>query len=395
MKYILFDSKIRETLKPLTYTRPVCDIRCGIMTIREKWETLLNAKTYTFTEDYLKNKYEFAVDDKMIFIDGKVIPTKDLVQKIINLNLGEEIYYENQLIAKCESEDSFYQKVSINKKRINYNLSLNMLYSLVSIFTLNGEEIQRDFDILTQGRQSATLSDTNRVIGKENIFVEEGAKIEFATLNAQEGPIYIGKDCQIMENAAIRGPFSMLDKSVIKMSAKIYGPVSLGPACKIGGEVEDCVFIGYSNKAHDGYFGNSVLGEWCNIGADSNTSNLKNTYDNIKLWSIEHSTFEPTGVIFCGTIMADHAKCGINTMFNTGTVIGVGSNVFGSGYQRNYIPSFIWGGTKGLRRDYDVEKVIKTAEIVEARRNVKMSEADKNILRYIYKITHSDRDFFE
>lgn len=396
MDYVLFDSEIREILKPLTYTRPVCEIRTGVMTIREKWEKFLNKKVSILTEDYLSKKYTLTVSEEMIFIDGSICPTQELVNSINQMKLGDVLYEEStqRIIAKFESKDSFEKKVSLNSNKVLFSGQINKITSLVSIFLLNKEEIRRDFDILTKGRKSMPLSPTNRFIG-EDIFVEEGAKVEFSILNATEGPIYIGKNCEIMENSVIRGPFAMNEHSVVKMSAKIYGPVSLGPYCKVGGEVADCVFFGYSNKAHDGYFGDSVIGEWCNVGADSNTSNLKNTYDDVKLWSTEHSTFESTGVIFCGTIMADHTKCGINTMFNTGTVIGVSSNVFGPGYQRNYIPSFVWGGTKGMRRDYDVEKAIKVAEVVERRRNITMSEDDKEILRHVYEITHSDREILD
>ncbi|MGP1515111.1 MAG: putative sugar nucleotidyl transferase [Bacteroidales bacterium] len=386
INYILFDSKVRETLKPLTYTRPVCDIRVGILTIQEKWNKWLETETSCLTEDYLQEKYPFILQEDMIFIDGSICPTKELIDAINTLKVGEVLIEKHtlQIIAKRETADTYNKNIDRIEKK--FEGEINNITSLVSIFKLNGKEIEKDYILLTNGRETCELSLTNRCIG-ENIFVESGAKVEFSILNATEGPIYIGKNCQIMENAVIRGPFAMNNNSVIKIGAKIYGPVTLGPYCKVGGEVSDVVFFGYSNKAHDGYFGDSVIGQWCNIGADSNTSNLKNTYDEVKLWSEEHSTFKPTGEIFVGTIMADHTKCGINTMFNTGTVIGVSCNVFGPGFQRNYIPSFVWGGTKGVRHDYDVEKAIQVAQAMEKRRNIEMSEVDKKILRHIYKIT--------
>lgn len=417
MEYILYDSKIWETLRPLTYTRPVCDIRVGILTIQEKWNLWLDTKTSYQTADYLREKYPMNLSEDMLFIDGSVIPNEELVKEILSLQEDEKLYdkqHDFLIAARCskryyiQAEEIFNQSKDLDKwtKEIfdsaeklaklggalkEYKGQLDRITSFVSIFKKNGDQIKQDYKLITKGRKSAPLNPTNRYLG-EDIFIEEGAKIDFAILNATDGPIYIGKDCTIMDNAVIRGPFAMGEHSVIKMSAKIYGPVTLGPYCKVGGEVSDVVFFGYSNKAHDGYFGDSVIGTWCNVGADSNTSNLKNTYDEIKLWSEEHSTFEPTGETFVGTIMADHVKCGINTMFNTGTVIGVASNVFGAGYQRNYIPSFVWGGTKGIRHDYDVEKAIEVAQAMEKRRNITMSEVDKNILRHIYKITRVHLD---
>ncbi len=386
MEYVLFDSNIWETLKPLTHTRPVCDIRVGILTIQEKWNLLLHTKTSCLTAEYLSKKYPLTLGDDMILINGSICPTKELVKEINSLSMGENLVEKQSgyLIAKRRSRNTYKEDKSLSIRE--FNGCVEKITSLVSIFKMNGEQIKRDYVLITKGRKSATLNPTNRFIGND-IFIEEGAKVDFAILNASQGPIYIGKDCTVMENSVIRGPFAMGEHSVIKMSAKIYGPVTLGPYCKVGGEVSDVVFFGYSNKAHDGYFGDSVIGQWCNIGADSNTSNLKNTYDEIKLWSEESSTFEPTGEIFVGTIMADHTKCGINTMFNTGTVIGVSSNIFGPGYQRNYIPSFVWGGTKGIRHDYNIDKAIEVAQAMEKRRNITMSEVDKDILRHVYNVT--------
>ena len=254
------------------------------------------------------------------------------------------------------------------------------------IFVFNDRALREDFELITKGRKSAVLSDTNRVFAPENIFVEEGAVVECATLNAKEGPIYIGKDAEIMENSVVRGPFAMCEHSVLKLSAKIYGATTLGPYVKVGGELANVVIFGYSNKAHDGFIGNSVIGEWCNIGADTNASNLKNTYEEVRLWSIEKNTFVPTGQTFCGTIMGDHSKCGINTMFNTGTVIGVSSNIFGHGYQRNYVPSFAWGGPSGMKT-FEPDKAIEVAEKMEARRGIEMSDIDKRILLHVYRST--------
>ena len=387
MNYILFDDSLSETLKPLTYTRPVCDIRVGIMTIREKWEKLLGVKTSTLTADYLSVKYPMEMSDEMMLINGSICPNEDLVKQIKKMKTGYTLVTKGseEVIAMYKTKEEFLSEEEENSEKIEYKGKCTRIYSLASIFLLNGEEIRKDFDILTKGRKSQRISDTNKVLG-DNIFVEKGAKIECATLNSKTGPIYIGKNCEVMENSVIRGPFAMGEHAIVKLSAKIYGNTTIGPYCKVGGELEDVVMLAYSNKAHDGFFGHSVIGEWCNIGADSNASNLKNTYEEAKLWSIEHRKFEPTGTIFCGTIMGDHSKCGINTMFNTGTVIGVSSNIFGHGYQRNFFPSFAWGGNNGIRV-YDIEKAIEVAEIVEKRRNVEMTDDDKRILLHVYRMT--------
>lgn len=389
MNYILYDDAVREALKPMTYTRPVCDIRLGIMTIREKWEKFLGEKTSTLTEDYLAEKYPTCMSEAMMLINGSVCPTQQLVDVIKNMTLGQTLLKGEIVIAVYKTREDFLSDKEESSEEIEFDGEFTKVNTLADLFQLNDKEIRSDFKILTQGRKSQPLSSTNRVLG-DDIFVEEGAKVEFAILNASTGPIYIGKDAEIMENAAIRGPFAMCEHTVVRMSSKIYGGTTLGPYCKVGGEVSNLVMYGYSSKIHDGYFGNSVLGEWCNIGADSNTSTLKNNYADVRLWSIGQNTFVPTGTKFVGTIMGDHSKCGINTMFNTGSVIGVYCNIFGHGYQRNYIPSFSWGGITGVKV-YEIESAIKVAEIVEARRDIVMSEVDKNILRHVYKEALKDR----
>jgi UDP-N-acetylglucosamine diphosphorylase/glucosamine-1-phosphate N-acetyltransferase len=255
---------------------------------------------------------------------------------------------------------------------------------------LNEKAIQQDFEFLTKGRKSQTLSATNRVVNPKNIFIEEGARVEFAILNASTGPIYIGKDAEVMEGSKVRGPFALCNNAVLKMDAKVYGPTTIGPFSKVGGEVHQSVIIGYSNKAHDGFLGHSVIGEWCNLGADTNTSNLKNSYEEVKLWSYTEDSFVPTGLQFCGTIMGDHSKCGINTMLNTGTVVGVSANVYGPGYQRNFVPSFSWGGTMGYV-DFDLNKAFRIAAAVFERRGKQFDENEKDILREVYSLTYKNR----
>src|SRR5690606_7840722 len=250
------------------------------------------------------------------------------------------------------------------------------------IFSKNTLAIQADFDLLTKGRQSAAIPDSVFCINRKNIFVEEGARLNFASLNASDGPIYIGKNAEIMEGCTIRGPFALCDSSTLKMQTKIYGGTSIGPHSKVGGEVNNSVIFGYSNKAHDGFLGNSVIGEWCNLGADTNNSNLKNNYAEVKLWDYEKEGFANTGLQFCGLMMGDHSKCGINTMFNTGTVVGVSANIFGSGFPRNFIPSFSWGGSGGFTT-YNTEKAFEVAKVVMSRRNIEFSDLDAKILVHV------------
>ena len=386
MSYILFDDVSRKSLKPLTYIRPICDIRIGILTIREKWEKYLGEKTSTLTEEYLSSKFPIEFADSMTLINGSVCPTPKLVEAIKNLSLNQVLVCNENIIAMNKTREDFLsegediQKIEIDQDFIKLN-------NLWDIFVLNGKAIKEDFELITKGRNSQKISSTNNIIGQENIFIEEGAYVECASLNAKNGPIYIGKDAEIMEGAVVRGPFAMCEHSVLKLNAKIYGPTTLGPYSKVGGELDNVVIFGYSNKAHDGFIGNSVIGEWCNIGADTNASNLKNTYDEVRIWDIEKHTFVNSGQTFFGTIFGDHSKCGINVMFNTGTVIGISSNIYGAGYQRNFIPSFAWGGTNVGLKLYELDKAIEVNERMMQRRGLVMSDDDKNILRHIFNQT--------
>ena len=337
------------------------------------------------TEDYLTVKYPAELSDAMMLINGSICPTPALVERIKSLQTGQTLVCGDNIVAMFKTKEEFLSEED-NSEEIKIEEDFIKIVNTWDIFVYNDRALREDFELLTKGRKSAPLSETNRVLGQENIFVEEGAVVECATLNAKEGPIYIGKDAEIMENSVVRGPFAMCEYSVLKLGAKIYGATTLGPYSKVGGELANVVMFGYSNKAHDGFMGNSVIGEWCNIGADTNASNLKNTYEEVRLWSIEKNTFIPTGQTFCGTIMGDHSKCGINTMFNTGTVIGVSSNIYGHGYQRNFIPSFAWGGTTGLKT-YEPDKAIEVAEKMAERRGVKMSDVDKRILLHVYRST--------
>lgn len=395
MNYILFDDKSWENLLPLTFTRPVCEVRSGILTIREKWEKHLNVKVSYLTQDYLKEKYPLIIDSENILINGSIIPNNDLLGKINELKIGEALVKDDKILAvKLENEtvsDFDYNRLD-TYKTIEFNYDSVTIVWPWDIFILNEGNIISDFDLLTKNRKTANISKTNNIIGEENIFIEEGAKIEFATLNASTGPIFIGKDAEIMEGSTVRGPFALCDHSTLKMAAKIYGPTTIGPHSKVGGEVNNSVIFGYSNKAHDGFLGNSIIAEWCNIGADTNNSNLKNNYAEVRLWNYETERFIKTGLQFCGLIMADHSKCAINTMFNTGTVVGVNANIFGEGFPRNFIPSFSWGGASGFTV-YTLDKAFEVAEKVFVRRNKEFDEVEQGILGHVFKRTSKYRLF--
>jgi len=395
MNYILFDDKSWENLLPLTFTRPVCEIRTGILTIKEKWEKYLNAKLSYLTQDFLLEKYKLFVDTGNILINGAVLPDENLLNQINKLSLNEAIVVNDEVVAvKLDKNDvaQFKYNYVEDYTVIDYSGDILKISWPWQIFSQNDQTLKLDFELLTKDRISANISESNNILGRENIFVEEGAKIEFATLNATTGPIYIGKDAEIMEGSIVRGPLALCDYSVLKMGAKIYGATTIGPHSKVGGEVNNSVFLGYSNKGHDGFLGNSVLGEWCNLGADTNNSNLKNNYTEVRLWNYETERFIKTGLQFCGLIMGDHSKCAINTMFNTGTVIGVNTNIFGEGFPRNFVPSFSWGGAHGFTV-YGINKAYEVAEKVMERRNIRLDELDKNILKYVFEKTSKFRIF--
>ncbi len=391
MNYVLFDSSVRDQLLPFTFTRPVADIRLGINTIREKWEYFLKQKTTTLTRDYLSEKFPLKTEEENILINASALPDKSLAGQVMKLEEGMALVHGNVVIAMfVHAED--IEKVDVSRLEVvEVKQEIRQLQHVYQIFSMNNVAIREDFPLLTSGRKSQPLSKTNFVQGDEaDIFIEEGAQVEFAFLNTSGGPVYIGKDTVVMEGAKIRGPFVLCEHSTVKMDAKIYGGTTIGPYCKVGGEISNSVIFGYSNKGHDGFLGNSVLGEWCNIGADTNVSNLKNNYQPVKLWSYVSEHFENTGEQFCGLMMGDHSKTGINTMFNTGTVVGVYANIFGDGYQRNFIPSFSWGGKQGLTH-YNLQKAFHVAEAVFARRDMVFDETEKKILTHIYERTYDKR----
>ena len=391
MNYILFDSDVRDTLLPFTYTRPVADIRIGILTIREKWEQHLGLTTTTITQEYLEEKYPMVEMEENILINASFCPTPSLVAKVKNLSKNEAIFKGDDVLAFHTTQSQ--EEVDFDTyTQIEFEDELIQIKNTWDIFKYNGKAIQLDFDLITEGRTSEPIPAGVRVLNKENIFIEEGAQIVFSTLNASEGPIYIGKDALIMENSSIRGPFAMSEHAVVKMGAKIYKDTTIGPHSKVGGEISNAVIFGYSNKGHDGYLGNAVIGEWCNLGADTNNSNLKNNYSEVKLWNYETGRFAKTGLQFCGLMMGDHSKCGINTMFNTGTVIGISVNIFGSGFPRNFVPSFSWGGASGFT-EYKTNKVFEVAEVVMQRRGITFDAKEKAILEHIFTATSQYRNY--
>ncbi|APG64162.1 glucose-1-phosphate thymidylyltransferase [Tenacibaculum todarodis] len=390
MNYILFDGDVRNSLLPFTYTKPVADIRVGILTIREKWEKHLGLTTTTITEEYLEAKYPMVEMEENILLNASYLPTKELVIMVKNLSKNEAIFKGEDVIAFYSEEN---QEVDFEDfKHIEFEEDLLQIKNTWDIFSLNDKAIRADFDFITEGRKSEPIPNGVNCINKEDIFIEEGAKLTFATLNATNGPIYIGENAEIMEGVVVRGALAMCNDSVLKLGAKVYGATTLGPFCKVGGEVNNSVLMGFSNKGHDGFLGNSVIGEWCNLGADTNNSNLKNNYAEVKLWSYETGRFAKTGLQFCGLIMGDHSKCGINTMFNTGTVIGVSANIFGSGFPRNFVPSFSWGGASGFT-EYKTNKVFEVAKIVMSRRNVFFDDKEQAILEHIFEETKQYRNY--
>lgn len=395
MNYILFDDDSWGNLLPLTFTRPVSEIRVGILTITEKWERDLNVSVSFLTQEYLKGKYKTLLTDDNIFINGSLVPDADLVKIIGQLKSGEILKQGNIVIASRTDNiqtASFLNKDYSTLIQIDSNIPILKIKYPWDIFTFNKKALKYDFELLTKGRTSSKISSTNQIMGAENIFLEEGAKVECSIINATTGPVYIGKNAEIMEGCIIRGPLALCDDATLKLGTKIYGATTLGPHCKVGGEINNSVLFGYSSKAHDGFLGNSVLGEWCNLGAGTNNSNLKNNYAEVRVWNLPKESFIRTGLQFCGLIMGDHSKSAINTSFNTGTVVGVSANIFGAGFPRNFIPSFSFGGSQGFT-EYNLNKVFEVAELVMQRRNLPFTSEDKQILNHIFGITSKYRNF--
>jgi len=349
----------------------------------------LGVTTTTITEDYLSDKYPMVEMEENVMINASCFPNSELVNIIKSLKENQAVFHGEDIIAFFAKESQ--ENIDFDTyEAIEFNSDIIKIENTWDIFSKNGDAIQEDFNLITEDRVSQPIPESNNVIAPENIFIEEGASLEFTTLNATNGPIYIGKDTLVMEGTLIRGPFALCEGAVVKLGAKIYGPTTVGPSSKVGGEINNVVVFANSNKGHDGYLGNSVLGEWCNLGADTNNSNLKNNYAEVRLWDYQTEGFAKTGLQFCGLMMGDHSKCGINSMFNTGTVVGVSANIFGSGFPRNFVPSFSWGGHSGFTT-YLTKKAFEVAKVVMARRQIEFTQQDKDILEHVFEETKQYR----
>lgn len=390
MNYILFDDANRHQLYPFTLSRPVCEIRAGILTFKQKWEKYLGKKCAYKTVTYLEGKYPSLSNnhnqEACLYINGAVFPSADLIHEINNLSINTALIKNDKIIAiVCAAHHPDFDPNNHGFTTSACNTSIQILEKPWEIFAQNGKNIQDDFALLIENRSSAAIDTSNQVINPSNIFIEEGATVLCSILNASAGPIYIAKDAEVMEGSMIRGPFALGEHAVLKMGAKIYGPTTIGPESKVGGEVNNSVIFGYSNKAHDGFLGNSVIGEWCNLGADTNNSNLKNNYGQVKIWDMANSDWQATGLQFCGLLMGDHSKAGINTMFNTGTVTGFCANIFDGGFPPKFIPSYSWGGHKNAPQ-FELEKAVEVATRVFERRGLHFEAGDKRIFEYLFEL---------
>jgi len=389
MSIILSDAGLHSHLLPLTYTRPVGQLRPGILRIAEGWYVRSGLGVGYRTEAYLTAAFPLPIEQANFEVDGSLFPTDELVAAVMDLRPGDVLVHGGRSLA-FGSEGKGHPTVGDWSAPPSYMRNVPFTGEVIRfsrpwhLFQFCGKAIEHDFKLLTEGRRSQRLGALNTVVGDPNlIFLEEGAVVEASILNTNGGPIYIGKGAEVMEGCMLRGPIALGDQAVLKMGAKVYGPSSFGPESRVGGEVSNSVILGYSNKGHDGFMGNSVLGEWCNLGADTNTSNLKNTYGNVQVWSAAEGGMVETGLQFCGLLMGDHSKSGINTMFNTGTVVGVAANVFGSGFPPKHIPSFSWGGSDGFET-YDIERALSTARRVMERRHVPLTVVDEAMLRHVF-----------
>ena len=398
MRIILFDTNVRFHLLPFTHTRPIADIRCGIYTMRERWEHILEKTTGILTENYLQTVFPSDAGDDNLFINATLFASKELADAIYLLEKEQKLIKDNTLIAfrtndhipTFENLDKFTRLLSEH----HYDGSYTAINNIWDIFSLNDFAIKTDFALATQNKKSQPIPKGIIVTGSENLFIAEGAKVNAGCIiNASKGPVYIAEDAEIMEGTMIRGPLAVCEGAVVKMGAKLYGASTIGPGCKVGGEINNSVFFANSNKTHDGYLGNAVIGEWCNLGADTNCSNLKNNYDEVQIWDEHNNRATKTGLVFCGLFMGDHSKCSINTMFNTGTVVGVSCNIFGHGFPDKFVASFCWGGSNSMVT-YDFDKAMETVRRVMARRNLELTDASLNMYRHIFEYTSPQRNLF-
>lgn len=394
MNVILFDEN-PSAFYPLSLTRPIGALRFGIDTLAEKWQHYLSKRVSFLCPNYLQEKYKCDVDSDNLLINSRVVATEALANQIATLGKGERLVEGDILIAVREHVflDFDYNSFSVH----NYDSYITRVFKydyvilnhISDIFLKNGWAIEADFERITANLVSHPISSTNTLIGNR-VFIEEGAYVEASILNSSTGPIYIGKDAEVMEGSIIRGPFALCEHAATKMAAKIYGPTTIGPHCKVGGELSNVVFQAFSNKGHDGFLGNSVVGEWCNLGADTNSSNLKNNYSPVSLYNAKTEQLEKTNIQFCGLLMGDHSKAGINTMFNTATTVGVCANVFGGDFPPKFIPSFSWGGSEGFET-FHLEKSFDVAERMMSRRKIAFDEIEKKLMTHLFSATAHER----
>jgi len=378
---LLFEDKnIIKDFFPLTFTRPSAELRAGILTFAERWQRLLGITQVNYlTADYLQGKYPYTgvSEEVTLFIYANFLPTPRFLEQVRSLEVGESITYQGRQLAFLGKSITLSSIPSIE-----WEEPLVLFEKPTDLFTYNDKAIEFDFELLTKGRTSAPLSPTNGFLGdKANLFIEEGAKVEFATLNCQKGKIYIGKDVEVMEGSHLRGSIALCEHATVNMGAKLYGATTIGPYSKVGGEISNSVIWGYSNKGHDGFLGNSVLGQWCNLGADTNVSNLKNTYNTIQLWDYQKGDYTSSGLQFCGVLMGDHSKTAINTQINSGTTVGVFANLFSAGFPSKYIPNFAWGASA---EKYRLEEAFAVAERVMARRGIAFDQKEQDILQWLF-----------
>ncbi len=392
MNLILFEEAPSRKLWPLTLTKPASELRVGILSLREKWERRIAGNYSWLTADYLSEKYPATYEERNLLLNATVCASDELAEKVKMLSIGEGIKNEDKLVAACISGEYAGNWQKANIKWIECNSELDFVQNTWDVHELNHKQLLADFELITSGRKSQAISRTNQLLGEENIFVEEGAKIECSVINAESGPVYIGKDAQVLEGSLIRGPFALCEHAQVNMGSKIYGATTIGPFSKVGGEIAQSVIQGFSNKGHDGFLGHSVIGEWCNLGAGTNVSNLKNTYEKVRVWSYAENRFAKTGLQFSGLIMGDHSKAGISSMFNTGTVVGVACNIHGAGFPRQFVPSFADGGASGYKT-HQLKSAFNTAGKVMARRNHLLTEVDQKILQNVFEITSGYRKF--
>ncbi len=389
MNILLFDHpEIRRSLLPLTFTRPVADIRLGIMTISEKWAYEFNHSVSCFTQDYLSTKYPAVIQEDNLYINGALCPDQQLLKKIGNLSTGNGLRQGDITIAfRSGPFDSPDELAGVVRQCDAYENSMTLIRNTWQLFLSNGDQIRADYQRMVSGRTSQPLLDPHTIVyNEDNIFIEEGVQIKASIINAENGPVYLGSNSEIQEGTIIQGPFALGNHAQLRLGGKMRPNTTIGPYCKIGGEVGNVIFQSNSNKAHEGFLGNCVIGSWCNLGADTNNSNLKNNYSNVRLWNYHEDEFVDTGLQFCGVIMGDHSKSSINTMFNTGTVVGVCANIHGAGFPAKFVPSFVWGGTE-TTTEYNFEKACETAAKVMERRSLPLDEVERSILENIFQQT--------